>query len=1070
MAALDGYVTLVTLNVFLQNYSEVQFPERRTTIPAAEQAYSPNALTISTIKSWNPVGAGITDKVYEPIDNLLIQKDTNSRIRTILDLLDGNKYRPFTPTGRDDGYVGGGGIAGDGGGGIDFSGLGTEYLETANAMAYNTPRHGTRKSSLGLSIGGIDTSKLPDWVKAFSIVRTPPAGRVVCQGLAMYALIPQVPNSTPALYKQLDKIWFYSPEMDPVIGDKSYLFDAIKTNSTDYEVQLVSPVGFFTDVYSAHYNSGLPTTRVDMISYAIMGGNDIHSMEPTGFDTSAQIGAGSGRPTFGRFRNVYPTHPQGDGIINETLTFGIQSAVEPSILSYENNSDKSRTQYLEIGLTSNLYATNHIDRVLGNDAGARAFHEPWYIVNIVQNGKHIPNNNINSYKDIGNYIKLSSIIGKGNGEADQTFELVDEREEDVLTLAASATSYRYIYVDDKPWLGTNNLSAGDIDTYRTALEGSGSFTPSGGLACYGLYLYTSTTTTTGPSKIISFPYETVPSSNVICPGLGEKVEVRYNYNSPLTIFLGDTVVDDAIFAPIDTNITRGVTAGGVYLGAPMPFRQFNFDTTKYVRPSYKNTPETDYTHDIDYVRQWVVSFGCESTVNLPFMYKNYFPNRNYVIRPSLYDEKPEVDTEQHYLADHNIWSLQYATDYPLEYLTWGFGGFHLPVGYNFDYQKVLHTRAFTKPTSGSEEILIFMKRLHWSSESMVGYPSSRAFLPTNVYDLRNDKASQISILYDIMSDKGNNLYVITDYGSGLVLTDKKMLTDAGGNYLQILASESTLVQGELWLNPTLGCPKEFWRGKTEGNVKLANNIVVPILVFPTYTDIAMLSNNQFVAILDNNRKAIADRLALVDLAGTTFNTLLHSVVDETKNDLIVRIGERSFYFNFDINNWGGSVIHRSSSAGKEIVKTLFIPWLETNDVRSTVAQISYNPTNYHRDIALAVDTPIPVNQTPYYPYIIFSVTPILGDAYEFTDMFISATHKPYSVIVSTDKDFIISSTIPANKITEYNTGLYYIEGLPKAGNKKLIGKTLYVKINYADHNEFYGIKLVKIGYKEIVGG
>ena len=35
-------------------------------------------------------------------------------------LLDGNKYRPMTPTGRDDGYIGGGGISGNGGGGVDF--------------------------------------------------------------------------------------------------------------------------------------------------------------------------------------------------------------------------------------------------------------------------------------------------------------------------------------------------------------------------------------------------------------------------------------------------------------------------------------------------------------------------------------------------------------------------------------------------------------------------------------------------------------------------------------------------------------------------------------------------------------------------------------------------------------------------------------------------------------------------------------------------------------------------------------------------------------------------------------
>lgn len=1065
--ALDGVVSVVTPNVSLQNYSEVQFPERRTPIPVSEQAFSPTAQTISTNKSWNPAGSGITDKVYELIDNLKIQKDTDTRVRTILNLLDGNKYRPMTPTGRDDGYVGG---YMSGGGGVDFSGLGTEYMATADGLPYNTARHGTRKSTMGLKIAGIDITKLPEWVKAVSVVRTPPAGRVVCQGIAMYALNLQTSGSHPSLYKYLDRLWFYSPELDSTIGDKSSLFDAIKSNPTDYEIQLVSPVGFFTDVYSANYfSSGPITSRIDMVSYAIMGGDGVHNMEPVGFDSAAQIGIGEDRVTFGRFRNVYPTHPQGAGLINDDLTFSIQSAYEPDLLSSNNESDKSRTSYLELILSSNIYASSHVDDVSGDDSTARAFHEPWYIVNIIQNGKHIPNNNINSYKHIGSYIKLTSPIGLGNGESTQSYELVDEREEDVLTLGASATQYRYIWVDDKPWLGVNNIASGTVDSYRADLGSMGYFIPSGGRTCYGMYLYTYSDLSTGPSRVISFPYLEYPSGDSICPEVGAVIEVRYDPNASIDVFLGDTVVDDAIFAPIDVNVTRNSQGSGVCINAPMPFYNFTF-VSNYVRPLYKTMVESSFTNYMQFIRQWVVSFGCESTVNLPFLYKDYFPNRNYVIRPAQYDEKDDSDSIETYYNDHYLWTSGYITDYDDEYLRWGYGGFHIPGGANFDYQKSLHLRAFTRPTSGTQEQLSFMKRLHWSSESLVGYPSSRAFMPTNVYDLMNDKAQQISILYDVLSDKGNNLYVITDYGAGLILTDKKMLTDAGGNALTILTFDSTLVQGELWLNPSIGCPKEFWRGKTEGNVKLPNNIIAPVLIFPSYADIIMLNSNQFLAIADNNRQMIQERLAGVDTAGTVFSTLMHSVIDEYKNDLVFRIGASSFIFNFDQNNWVGSIIHRSPVAGKEVVKTLFIPWIETRDARSTVAQISYNPSDYHKDVAFMVDSPMPVNATPYYPYVIFSITPALGSAVEFIDMFISATHKPYNVLVSMDRNFGSFATIPASQIRDYNTGWYHIDGFPQAGGRKMIGKTMFVRINYPDHANFYGIKLVKTGYREIMGG
>lgn len=1064
--ALDGIVSVVTPNVSLQNYSEVQFPERRTPIPVVEQSFSPAAQTISTNKSWNPTGSGITDKVYELIDNLRIQKDTDSNVRTILNLLDGNKYRPMTPTGRDDGYIGG---SGNGGGGIDFSGLGTEYMATADGLSYNTPRHGTRKSTMGLKIAGIDTTKVPEWVKAISVVRTPPAGRVVCQGIAMYALNLRPPDSHPSLYKYLNRLWFYSPELDPTIGDKSNLFDAIKSNPSDYQVQLVSPVGFFTDVYSAHYSSSGPAiSRIDMISYAIMGGDGVHSMEPVGFDTAAQIGIGEDRVTFGRFRNVYPTHSQGDGLINDDLVFSIQSAYEPDLLSFNNESDKSRTPYLELILSSNIYDNSHVDDVIGTDSTARAFHEPWYIVNIIQNGRHVPNNNINSYRHIGNYIKLTSPIGLGNGEATQSYELVDEREEDVLTLGASATQYRYIWIDGKPWLGVNNIAAGTVDSYRADLGSMGYFIPSGGRTCYGMYLYTYSDLTTGPLKVISFPYLEYPSGNSICPKSGDVIEVRYDSNASIDVFLGDTVVDDAIFAPIDVNVDQEEYRTGVFLNAPMPFYNFTF-ASNYVRPIYKETIEPAVTNFMHFIRQWIVSFGCESTVNLPFLYKDYFPNRNYVIRPAHYDEKSVDDSLEIYYGKHNISANGYIIDYGDEYLRWGYGGFHIPGGANFDYQKSLHLRAFTKPTSGTQEQLSFMKRLHWSSESLVGYPSSRAFIPTNVYDLMNDKAQQISILYDVLSDKGNNLYVITDYGAGLILTDKKMITDAGGNALTILTSDSTLIQGELWLNPSIGCPKEFWRGKTEGNVKLPNNIIVPVLIFPNYTDIIMLNSNQFLAIADNNRQMIQEKLTGVDTAGTTFSTLMHSVIDEYKNDLIFRIGSSSFIFNFDQNNWVGSIIHRSPTAGKEVVKTLFIPWIETRDARSTVAQISYNPSDHHKDVAFMCNSPMPVNPTPYYPYVIFSVTPVLGSVVEFTDMFISATHKPYTVMISMDRNFSSFSTITVDQIRDYNTGWYHIDGFPQVGGKKMIGKTMFVRINYPDHANFYGIKLVKTGYREIMG-
>jgi hypothetical protein len=336
-------------------------------------------------------------------------------------------------------------------------------------------------------------------------------------------------------------------------------------------------------------------------------------------------------------------------------------------------------------------------------------------------------------------------------------------------------------------------------------------------------------------------------------------------------------------------------------------------------------------HFFQFIRQWLVSFGCESSVNLPFLYKDYFPNRNYVMRPAVYDDKLDSETVEDYLTSLNIFP-EYDIDYPDEYLKWGYGGFSLPGGDNPDYQKKLHTKAFTEPASGVKENLSLMKRLHWSTEGLVGFPSSKAFIPSNVYDLRNDKASQISILYDVFSDKGGNLYVVTDRGAGLLLTRKNVLTDGIGNSLGMVANDSTFIQGEVWLNQSLGCPREFWRGKSEGNVKLPNNVKVPILVFPSYNDIVQLSGNTFLELADNNREKLLDSLTTIDL-DRDFITKLYSVVDEGENNIWVVIGDKTYLFNIDINNWCAHV------TGLEYVKSLYAPYLEGVNDRNVLAHI-----------------------------------------------------------------------------------------------------------------------------------
>jgi len=463
------------------------------------------------------------------------------------------------------------------------------------------------------------------------------------------------------------------------------------------------------------------------------------------------------------------------------------------------------------------------------------------------------------------------------------------------------------------------------------------------------------------------------------------------------------------------------------------------------------------THSLGYIRQWLVHFTCESTVNLPLAYKNFFPNKLYAMRPAAFTPKLDTETITEYFTRMYIY-VKYNDDYPDEYINWNYGGLSTPSLVNFDYEKLLPLKSYAEPQSGANEFLSLMKRLHWSTQRIPGFESNKVFVPTNIYDLKNDKASQISILYDQFSERGSNLYVVTDRGAGMLLVDKQMITTAEGNSLAILAQDASLIKGEVWLNNSVGCPGEFWRGKSEGAVKLPNNIVASILVFPSQDDIVMLTNNNFIQIADNNRASI-----LASLEAITDDTKMYSVIDEGENRLWLTIGNITYTFNFDQNNWDGSVkslVFDKSFNARYLVgvndKNVLVNAINTADMFGL--SMSHKDANRFTDIGDV-------------PYVVFSVTPELGRVVEFTDILISASAKPYSIEYATDKLFTDPMTALASKIQEYGIGLYYLQGLARStlGNKKMMGKTLFVKVSFPDTSQLYSIKLVQTGHKNIAG-
>jgi len=987
---VDDFGGLTFATSFPDN-KNMKMPGRRDELTG--KAYSISARYAGGFDNYGLIDSNTglsTGNAYEVVSREVRDPAPVEHINVMKQLL--LPYNPCGPTGLEGGY---------GENARNISGWGMETptnqhdLGVSGALA-DYDFHNAYKNniwSLGLGVTGFDVSKLPTWVRGIKIVRTSAAGRVVCQGLGMYQLIPGV--SANAATKAANKFWFYSPDIDPDIGINLALFDDIKNNPTDYQIQLVAPFGFTTALFSAWAHSGLTSwCGIDMLSYAaIYNENNIYNN-----DVQADIAYGDGRVSFGRWRNYQGASGQGTALTNSTNEFIMDiSAVSIKHGGEEGSEGPGRGRYFELTIdppsTDAIYAfTDTLTRTDGDDLDNRRFHEPVYIVNIIKDGKNVNDNNLNAYEDTGTYIKLRSIIGVGTGEIGQEYTLVDERWEDVFPegIGSVDSSYiRYIEVGGQKWLNVLVETTGNVDTWRGLLESQGYFTVYGE-TWYGIY---STEVITEHLNLkvtltIIFPYATSPSNIPIVPGSGERIEVVYNNNSPIVVFGGDTFIGQAYFAPIDIQLPRygnrdDITSSHFFqLYGPMPgwkHKTNGFYSLPFDASNYEWTPAIPKEVDLDSVRQWVMGFTCESRINLAMNYGNKFPYRHYVQRPISYYLKNEDETYTKYYDAANLWGGAYFDDYGDEYERWGYGGFILPASTNFDYSKHVLSRSYNKPYIGYTEKVDFRRRFVYSLQKNPGIqnsPSLRTFPPTNVYDLKRDDLGEIKLIYDGLSGKGHNLYTITERGIALLLTHKTSLADVTGDMIGMVNIEGKFIQDELWLNTGIGCPDELWRSRAEGVIQLPDNTYVNALSFLNYKGVMLFYGTQVVNIINNWRTELEPVCEL--LSGSS---KISMCFNERWNELWVGMNGKTYAFNFYQNNWTNKL---------SFSYDLMMYVNDITDLPSTRrlavlggdnGLLYYHPPAVNQWLCDSSDT------TPR-PYVIFVVNPLLHDSMEFIDILV----------------------------------------------------------------------------------
>lgn len=737
---------------------------------------------------------------------------------------------------------------------------------------YNPECFGIDYYSMGAQFKGLVTSSLPDWADGFSVVQTDPAERVVAQGLGFYQLISTEQGAFSGFGnnggKKLDQILCNFPDLDQDYGlNPSLVTQLLGTHgvNSQYKIQVVSSLGFFTEFYS-YYSRNLQAKRVAIDAIA-----HVKILQDSGKINPIWNGKSS-------LNNYVGFGSWSDASENASMFPSATNYQVFDIESIEEAPTSSQTAVnLRINLVQSIYSTGFTGSAASEgdfgDPTMQRWFEPMYVVNLIRAEAQVNPGLLTEYNYSGHYIKLKSKVLESDGSATQSAVLVSERWEDC-TQNINGQVYnsynaleRFVFVEesgtvDGRWLDITSRTPAQTAVIQNniALNGFDTITDASG--SYNIFgVYSVTQSIQGLAPVFTLTIDSLPT--------GAKVFVKYDNRIPVRVFGGDTYVNDHIFPVLDnTYAANGKPESDEHdfgFNVPFPYPQYALnvyiglvgDVTKiglgsrYLTNSLNadgsgnyggNVLEGHFQFDSTILgaggdgfkpskwRQLVAEYTVESRISLSLFHNievtkteadaQAFPLKNYVYRPSKWDESEDPDS----LPPNGDWFDKqhiydnYYTDYGREHDNWGRGGFRFRQATNIDYSKKQNTEVITSvPALGFEEETEFCTRVLWSVERPINVqdtPTVKTFPSANFYDI-SDNTGEIKFAWDADSSKGNNLYALTNNGICLILVDKRILSEVNSNELATMGTDLGGVTNELWLHKEIGMDNEMWRSWAE---------------------------------------------------------------------------------------------------------------------------------------------------------------------------------------------------------------------------------------------------------------
>jgi len=769
--------------------------------------------------------------------------------------------------------------------------------------------------TLGAAFRGF--TNIPDGVTGFSIVGTKPAGRVVMQGLATYAMDAGV-GTAPAT-KQTGVMSCFFPEADAGLIDQTILDDFI-ANPQNYRVLMVSPVGISSELYNAA-SAGQGTSSndprfgylTDMMSYArvLWDTGQVNPQTGTGgYHPSGPGPVGDNYVGYGRWRQT--TTPPNLPWQNDVVFGGDHQITITSVTTGTDTAGGSvryNLALLEAPYANGAPAANKNF----TDPQTQAFHEPWYVINIVRAGAEIDTSE--GYRTLNHYQKMVAIIGVGNATEDQAIRLIDERDEDAVGYLL--TDYRYVYVTppgapEQAWLCQTGNTDIDIPTILGDITGFGFWTAPDGTHVHGLY---SASTSTDQETVLNFglygPASVLPDGSI--------VRVKYNWRTPVKAY-GDTFISPAMVTRTNklakiTNVTSlgsdpvafvTESAPGFRLNScPMPYAAYDLNPRYYpafsaAAPNAPFWPVQPWS-----LRQWAVLFDCES--RLPLQLNVFtdeaksFPNIQYVMRPYVFDDTAT-------LAGNGVFD-GYGTIYPNENLLWYEGGIKADQKVNFDYAYQRDVQFFKKPNFFRERTdfcnaIAYSEKVNPLDQDSPGF---KTYPATNIYFIESNTGGIRKLWSANANSYGYNLYAFTADGVVLLPTSKSVAYSADGQSFALTRNDEFLSK-DIWLTKNIGMPDEFWRMCAEGHVPNGGGYEDTIF-WADRKGVYRMTSNQITEI--SRGKYFTKLFPFLKNAPSDFSEAQNSMWNPKQNEYWMGITSNGtkhvFVYAADpnVNNWAG---------------------------------------------------------------------------------------------------------------------------------------------------------------------